>query len=325
MRAKVCHAAAAFLLLHSAVAFADGSCAVRLVDPRAQTEWRSAVDAAAVAVRAADTGDCASIVVTAEERGAVVTFTTRDGRIAQRHIHRPAELMPLVDALTVTVPPAVVAAPVAPEATIAFPAEEEQEEESVAPAMAPAEPAMARPANHDVAPSSNGRTALLFHASGGAKRSGRADSVAPQAEFGMSVALRRWELGLVGRVEAERDLATSAASRVELSSIGAGARVGRRDALGNVLVLTGLAFSGQAATLESHSRTQSNAEHEKTFFDPRLGAYIGAVSPPIGPVRFRGDLMAEVAVTPRPASSDFPAAPGWGVGAMLGVETSFLP
>src|SRR5690606_20804220 len=66
----------------------------------ASPEWLRAV--AAVGELDAD-GDCASIALAVDADGALLSFTTRDGRVAHRQLTHPSELGATVDALT-TVP-----------------------------------------------------------------------------------------------------------------------------------------------------------------------------------------------------------------------------
>ena len=317
---SVVHAVILCSLFLASRADAEGRCVLRLDDVAAPREWRAAVAAVAEGLGTGDAGDCAEIRVTPETRGAMVTFTTWDGRVAQRHIRHPNELGPLVDALTVTVPPEPVPA-IGPPPMLAI-------TESSPTATEPAEgpiPALQleAPTNEDrpTVPAP-GRTALVVFAGGGARMDGRS-AVAPQGQLGLGVAIGKWELDLVGRIEAEHDMESTAHVHNEASSMGVGARVGRREKVGPLLLVTGVSVAAQYASVEAHlSRTERK---EVDFLEPRAGAFIGVVGPRLGRFRLRGEVIGEVALSQRAGTTDLPATSGWGVGCMFGLETSFLP
>ena len=93
-------ALAAFALANVAVA-----CPVELVGASAAA-WQEAVSQARVALAGGASPNCSSIAVEVVSGGAVVRLTAPDGRLAVRDLHEPAELLPLLQALTVEGPDA---------------------------------------------------------------------------------------------------------------------------------------------------------------------------------------------------------------------------
>lgn len=324
MRGASVHAAilcTLFLETLATRAHADDRCVVRLDGGITPREWRLAVDAAAHGLDGVDTGDCAEIRITPEASGAMVTFTTHDGRIAQRHIRRPNELRPLFDALTVTVPPA--AAPEPEPGPTPLLAITESSPDATVPVEEPMpELVLSAPTGGDDRSTSPapGRPALLLFVGGGARTDGRSE-VTPQGQLGVGVGLGKWELGVIGRIEAEHDLGTK--QNGEASSMGVGARLARRERIGPIVLVTGVAMSAQWASVEAHpSRTQ---HAEVDFLEPRAGAFVGFVGPRVGRFRLRGEVLGELALSQRTGTAELPVTSGLGIGAMFGVETSFLP
>ena len=80
------------------------ACTVRLANEDDGRGWKAAVVEAESRVRAlpAEAHDCKSVEVHVAIDGAVVVFTTRDGRQAVRQVATPAELAATVEALLVT-------------------------------------------------------------------------------------------------------------------------------------------------------------------------------------------------------------------------------
>lgn len=336
-----------------ASASADPRCEVRL-EGGISGEWSSAV-------RSVDrtlghgAADCREIVVTPDLRGATVVFTTREGRMAQRRIERPSDLLPLIDALLVTVPfsagPELSPAPL----TLPTPATGEVATERSA-VLSPLEPPMpktnarvgANPPSpefsitlprqleglpdRDVAekPREPDVAKVLLGLGAGLRGAFPGVSVAPTGQVMVGFALTRWEFGLLGRWEFEHDMGTEATvGHVHASAIGGGAVVGRRDRVGPFLFVYGTSLEVFAAQEEYGERSTDGASHvslSDSFADPRAGLYLGCVLPRNARFRLRVQLDGEMAINQHvPSSSELPMFPKWSAGLTIGAETAFLP
>lgn len=251
----------------------------------------------------------------------MVSFTTRDGRVARRHIRWPADLGPLVDALTVTMPsvvgppappPEALVTETSPEASTSAPVPERTVD------LGPELPPAADRAT-DAAPRP---VSFVVFAGGGARTSGRTDVVTPQGQLGLGVVYRGWQLDVVGRLEAEHDVGPETRLHGELSSLGGGVRASRRTSVGSFVIVSGVSLALQYASLESR---RAERHIERDWLEPRAGAFFGVVGPRIGRFRIRGEILGEVALASGDPTAALPATAGLGVGGMIGVETSFLP
>src|SRR5262245_8915636 len=108
---------------------ARAECPVTLVPSDAPAPWASAVASARERL-ASQSSDCGSVEIAVRPKGgAVLTFTTTEGRRAERTLGSPQELGPALDALLVNVkvetppaPPPSVSASAPPVASTAPPA-----------------------------------------------------------------------------------------------------------------------------------------------------------------------------------------------------------
>src|SRR5262245_38480499 len=116
--AVLAYALVAALLGSPGVARADG-CRIEAVGA-ASAEWSAAREQPAQ--RGLTERDCVRIEIVVGDAQARVLFVAPDGRIAERVIEEPAELMPTIDALRVQGPSAPAPAPApAPEQETATP------------------------------------------------------------------------------------------------------------------------------------------------------------------------------------------------------------
>lgn len=315
---------AILLASSSSTASADPRCAARL---RATTgddtsAWREAVSEVNRLIEAQPSpgSDCREMVVDADEGGADVTFTTRDERTATRRIKHPKELRALAQALLVTVP-------TTPTTPVAIDAP--HDEEPAAPAATPpGETARRsgfpeRPAVDAVSEPDRTTGPIVALGAGVTVGAGAPGGIG-QLEAGYLT--RGWELALVGRVEPEHDGPLSAV-HTNLSASGISTLAARRAALGPVTLIFGGTFGVFYASEEGPRPTVDGAaRHVDRFADPRLGAMLGCLAPRTGPLRFRGQIDAQLGLLGHtPDYADLPTFPRFTLAFSFGAETGFLP
>jgi hypothetical protein len=309
---------------------AASSCVVSVVPADSSATWRAVaaelarrLDAIAVASK-----DCASVSVhVTGDRTAVVVFATRDGRHAVRHIASPTDLVPVVEALAITIPPAFDRSPPvvdqpAPSVDVSPPREQPL-------AAAPsATPPPAIPLREDAR--------VLLGARGGGRLASPGAFVAPTFGVSGAIAAGRWDLGIFGQWDPTNIVLGGAPNGFQMSSLGVGVSIGRREPLGRVAAL--VVGGSLAASITSASGATANAGTNasgegqgtgdgaggSTRAEPRAGAYAGIVFPPRSRVRLRAELAADVvasrigrSLTIDPA---LPALPWWSLMASIGAE-----
>ncbi len=289
--------------------------------PHAADDWASEIAHVerAVAEREGRAGDCREIDVVVDAAGATVTFTTRDGRMAVRHIAQPSELAPLVDALVITGP--VQDEPPAPH--VAPP--------PLSPTL-PVQTPYAREAPVSDAPRTLADRGRVLLSVGAGLRHAPGFEGSGVAGVEIAALLGRWELGLMGRWEADQEPDDDRPSgHVHLSAIGGGLVLGHRAPVGPFVLVVGATAGAFAARESLVKRTlATDGRHESrtsdSFVDPRLGAYAGLVFPLLGRFRLRSQIDAAFGVGSHVASSaELPALPKWSFTLAIGVETSVLP
>jgi hypothetical protein len=260
--------------------------------------WRAA---AAALELAAD--DCARVDVAVGESGARLTFTTRDGRSAERTLVDPAELGSTVAALRVTVPEPPPSAP------------ESSKEAPAARATMPAREPTTAP---DALEPESSDAGAIFALSSGTRGGGNA-LFSPVLGASASLMLDRWELGVTGAFEFQYfDLASHSAADRRSSAVALGVMVGRREPISGFALLYGARLSVVALLHEDRDHGQAEG---------RAGAFAGVALPRTGGVRFRADLGADV-VGAHPGFSEEtpvgesrgPITPEWAVTGLIGVE-----
>ncbi len=312
-----------------AVASAEPRCVVRLRTAMADgaASWRGAVSDVdhLVAARSRPGDDCREIVVDADERGADVTFTTPDDRTATRRITSPVELKSVVQALLVTVPapdePLAAAAsrpPLAAAPTVSARAEPTAWKNDDPADLPPDLPVDQLPRKVDDAAGP-----IVALGAGVTAGAGGPGGVA-QLEAGYLT--RGWELALVGRVEPEHD-AAGATVHSSLSASGVSVLAARRAPWGPVTVMFGGTIGVFYASEEGPRPSVDGVlRHTDSSVDPRLGAMLGCIAPRIGPLRFRGQIDAQVGLAGHtPEYADLAPFPRFTIAFSLGAETGFVP
>jgi hypothetical protein len=313
--------AVAITLVASSAA-ADPRCTVTLRSTLDDaSSWRGAVTSAEreIAKHPPAGNDCREVLVDADERGAEVTFTTRDDRTATRRIARPRDLRPVIEALLVTVPEAS-----APPTSAAM------ADEPVVAAVPEVEPVelegQGTPTSRDRARANVEEQAGPIVALGAGMTIGAGEAgTVGQVEVGYLT--RGWELALVGRLEPSHE-APKTSAHASLSAAGMNVLAARRAMLGPVTLLYGGTFGVFSVSEEARKDTSVTGEHrhEDELVDARVGAMLGCLAPRIGRIRFRGQVDAQfglLELTPRYA--DLPTNPRFTLAFTLGAETNLLP
>jgi hypothetical protein len=130
----------------------------------------------------------------------------------------------------------------------------------------------------------------------------------------VSIALDRWQLGILGAFEMQYfDLTREAPGERRSSAIALGVLAGRREPVGNVEIVGGARLS--FALLEHKDDDRGRGQ-------VRLGAYGGIVWPRQSPLRFRADLAAEISPEEQNTASStaVASAPQWASLMLAGIE-----
>jgi hypothetical protein len=230
---------AAFVALGAVAAFAPrtahaGNCPLLVRPEPADPYWGRAATEAQAAVTQSP-GDCASAVIDVDGQAARLTFVTTDGRQAVRTLHDPTELAPTLQALMTPLPPIV--------REDASPIHGTSIENDRPPAP---------PMGH-----------LLALALVGGRFAGPDVLLSPTLHVGVSFALEKWELGVIGDAAPfYADLDTDDAVHPwRLSSVGAGVAAGRRIRVNErVSLLAGVDLSAAILHEEWHEQNSSNTK-----------------------------------------------------------------
>ena len=290
---------------------AAAACPLDLVPPDVSPAWVAAAAAARARLERADAQDCHAIEVAVRPTGgALVTFTTTEGRLAVRALTAPDELGPALDALLATLPPEPPAAEPVPPAPPDAPPARDVVVGRPAPAPPPASP--------------------LVHfniGAAGAVRLGLSGAyltpgilLRPGGTFGP------WELSGVVEYDPSYAYLPDGTPSFSLSSFGAALQVGRRERVGSFA----FGFGGSIGLASVHVDTSGTdgLAQVAEYGQPRIGGFARLAIPREGSVRGTFDLGFDAAVgsLKRRATlrSDLPDLPRWGVVAALGVESSLL-
>ena len=266
------------------------SCSVT-ISGAATPAWRQAASSLRLSGPA---GDCASIHLEVVVSGARVTFTTRDGRKAERMLSDPAEFEATIAALRVTDP---------------------STEPAPEPSRRGADSQLPKPAPTPE-PSRGGQGMYSLQAG---SRGGADNLLSLVVNGSASLVLDRWELGVVAAFDFQYVALGGGPQRAPGSAVAAGVTVGRREHIDNAAVLVGsrLTIAGLNDEREVDSGERGGAE-------VRTGAYFGLVFPRRASSRFRAELGVELVphdLGGRPAdSSEGPMTPWWAVSLLAGVE-----
>ncbi len=293
--------------------------------------------------------DCQRIEVLVVRGAATLTYVTSDGRSAVRSLSGPSELEPTVVALGVTTPDAERVGDTDERSRALEMSRTSRGEASEEPR--PPKPTLRltpeqEPASSfgdtgaEVTPSSLPNDSKVLFGFGMGMRSGTR-LLSPLLTGTAALALEDWELAVQGRYEAHymyvddehRDGSDPEEERPGTAGLGAGVMVGRRQPLGNTLLIGGALVNvtslhdgtddepdeGAADAEETRVNDQSRGRAEA-----RVGAYAGFVFPRRSYVRFRSELAAEVVPhsigASETRSDGIPMMPWWAVCFTLGME-----
>jgi hypothetical protein len=252
-------------------------------------------------------GDCASIHLELLATGARLTFTTRDGRRAERLLSDPAELEATIAALAVT--------DLRSEPT----AEPSRQSDSQLPKPAPAAASPRRSVaesepSSEASPDSQPTYSLQAGSRGGADR-----LISVVLNGSASLVLQRWELGVGAAIDFQYFTVGSSPGEAPGSAVVAGVTIGRREQIDNTAVLVGSRL--MIAALNDEREVDTG---ERGGAEIRTGAYLGLVFPRRSPARFRTELGAELVPHDLGGrvsrSSEGPVTPWWAVSLLAGVE-----
>lgn len=279
---------------------ASAQCRIHVVGPESAL-WLPAADQLDRELAARAWSDrCSAVVVVAADGWARLTFTSRDGRTAERQMGDPVELVPAVQALSIEGPSLSVAPPA----------------EASSPRAPSSPPADRAPQPKPASEAGPYELNLLFGAQVGF-RAGADHLISPCISAFGGVPVDRWELGILGRYEAHYVSTLGGNEGVpETSSIVFGVLAGRREPVGNVALRAGV--TGLLAALrEEDGNKDGQAE-------ARLGAYGGAVWPAKGTLGVRADLALEVVPysigRSESNANGTSSLPWWGLTSMVGIE-----
>jgi hypothetical protein len=250
--------------------------------------------------------DCESVRIEVEGNSARVTFVTRDGRRAERIVHDPSELGPTLGALGVT--GARESAPVSKEPLRARP---------VRPVATPVEADRAPTWNGEAARAERDHAAIFALTAG--TRAGADNLVSPLFTGSASLSLDRWELGVMGALEAQYFDVAAEPRRAPGSAISAGVLAGRRQPLGSAAV-----FLGTRLVLAALNDESEVDEGRRGRAEMRLGSYLGLALPSAAKTRFRAEIAADAVpedLGGKAADSlEATITPWWAISLSLGLE-----
>ncbi len=291
--------------------------------------------------------DCDHIELVVSRGKATLTYATRDGRRAERTLRGPSELEPTVLALEVTTPELDAADSAAggtavrtrPNEVSPTPPTAEPQKERAPLALTP--PKTPDREMVDAGPENSPSTLpadskVMFGFGVGFRGGTRLASPLVTGTAGLNIG--HWELAVQGRYEAHYSYVAKPAGEGDpehdppgTAGLGAGVMVGRRQPLGNTLLLGGLSLNvtslhdGAGDSDPPASEAEAKARDERDGrAEARAGIYTGFVFPRRSTVRFRSDVSAEVVPhsigTSETGPDGIPVMPWWAVGFTLGME-----
>lgn len=303
---------------------AGEKCSVRLDPPQTGGGWETAAREAngALASSSSSEADCADIVVKVTATGAVVLFTTRDGRKAFRDVPSPKELVPTIVALMVTFEPTTAAQP------------DRESSPSAAPPV-PSTPASivrsipdweASPEGsriNDASQATRGgrsTSSLIVRAQGGVRTALPGSPVAPTLGMGVTMVRGRWEGSVTAQWEpAYVPDATSRVGRFRLSAASLGLAAGRREPLGSMITLVfGPAVFATMATIKAGPELGNVG---RARLEPRFGLFAALVFGLTQSLHVRLSLAGDLnPLMPGHERDDVPVLPPWGIETNIGLE-----
>jgi hypothetical protein len=294
-------------------------CTVRLASEDDGRGWRAAVDDADARVRAlpAEAHDCKSIDVHVAIDGAVVVFTTRDGRQAVRLVATPAELTATIEALLVTTPPPAIAEP---------PPAPPVGDERAATKRVPAKSKNAADSRHGVPRVDERRVEtrafVIVEAGGRIAAPGR--FISPLLSLGAHVALDRWELGVDLTWEPIYGTSLPAPPGFDMLATVIGVGIGRREPLGRGFELSAMGRAGIALVHEEREGELESGEPQGSRAQMRLGVSGSIIYAKEAPFRVRATLAGDYVPTKLGGGQSvdplLPKLPSWGATLSIGLE-----
>jgi hypothetical protein len=300
--------AAAVATLAIAVPARAESCSVAVngistVSSVSAAAWQQAAGSLQLSERA---GDCASIHLELLATGARLTFSTRDGRRAERMLSDPAELEATIAALGVT------------DLRTEAAADPTRQGDSPRPKPTPVASSRRRVAEAEPSqePSPGGQATYALQAG---SRGGADSLISVVLNGSASLVLQRWELGVGASIDFQYIDMGASPREAPGSAVVAGVTIGRREQIDNTAVLVGSRL--MIAALNDEREVDTG---ERGGAEVRTGAYFGLVFPRRASARFRAELGAEL--VPHDlggqvsSSSEGPVTPWWAVSLLAGVE-----
>ena len=266
-------------------------CTVQLTPADASPTWVSAVHDVQTRLRLG-AGDCARIEVKVHGEGALVVFTTRDGRFAGRDVASLTQLGATVDALVVT---------------------------WEIPSTPPPSPTNDRIA----APPSTQPVHVLVALLGGGRLAAPSAFISPSVDVHAGITFASWELALVAHGEptlAWLDGATPQGFSRWRYAIGAS--FARRQPLARAAVLL-LGVGASMSVIGQDEIEPTMAVDSRTFVEPSAGAFVGVVFPQQSRLRVRSELGADFTLARVYVDSDQqtnPPLPWFSAGLSIGLE-----
>lgn len=274
--------------------------------------------------------NCRAITVSPEGAGATVVFTTSDGREARRRIGDARELRPVVEALLVSVDAADVESPSRAASGSSLDVEGPPSDSARHALMMTSSSMIASDVLKDRFVASSSAPRLLVGAAAGAKQSWPGDTVAALGQVFGGFAVLGWEVAAFGRWETEHDGQSDARTRrLRYGAIGGGAMVGRREALGPVLLIAGVraaVFSAEVEQKAAAGEVAHARKHDDEFVDPRIGLYTACIFAETSAVRMRVQVDGDAGLLVHRAEfASLAPFPRWNLGLSLGAEVGFFP
>lgn len=297
------------------------ACTVRLASEDDGKGWKSAVAEAEARVRAlpAEASDCRSIEVHVAIDGAVVVFTTRDGRQAVRQVPTPAELAATIEALLVTTPPPAIVEPPATTPGATPPAAPER-----GPAKAKAK--AAADSRHEVPRVDEHRIETRGFAivEAGGRIAGPGRFVSPAVAIGAHVVLDRWELGVDLSWEPIYGTSRATPPGFQMFATAVGIGIGRREPLGRGFELSAMGRAGVALVHEEREGELESGEPQGSRAQMRLGVSGSLIYAKEAPFRVRATLAGDYVPTKLGGGQSvdpvLPTLPSWGATLSIGLE-----
>ncbi len=315
---------AAWLALVGWPSLARGQCQVTVHPNRAALPWRQASVEAMQHIESlpTETRDCRDVSVEVREHGALVTMTTRDGRLAQRPILRPEDLTPTLSALMTTV------------AVSSGEASHREDRPLRATAVVKVPPAGDADQDASNAPRPHGGHVVIAGAVG-ARWGAPNQLLGSVVQVAAGVSLAHWELGVFAEVEPVHSSSFNVPGGFKMWSACAGIAAGVRLPTGPLALAGGARLGAgivsETATSQGDAQDAAGDQNGSiggAVAEPLAGLYGGVVWPSRNRLRARSLLLLDATPTrlgaTRTVDAALPPLPAWSVTIQLGVEGDVL-